>query len=62
VREVNAVGSKWTKAVARSTPVPKCWQRKISVRWRGEEVMVEKRWEKRGKPHAEYKHFISFEC
>lgn len=33
VKELNAVGSKWTKAVAINTPVPKCLEMKR--KWRG---------------------------
>lgn len=51
VREVKAVGRRWTKAVANKTPVPKCWQMKRTVRWR--RLPFVKRWEKRGRAQAD---------
>jgi hypothetical protein len=50
VREVKAVGRRWTKAVAIRTPVPKCWQMKRMVRWRRPPFV--RRWENRGKAQA----------
>jgi len=49
VRETNAVGRRWTKAVAMRTPVPKCRERK---RKRWGMGRVGKRLAMRGKEHA----------
>jgi hypothetical protein len=49
VREMNAVGRRWTKAVAMSTPVPKCRERKRN--WCGTGKRG-KRFAAMGKAHA----------
>ena len=55
VSEVKAVGSRWTKAVAMRTPVPKCWHKKMMVFCL--ELPLDSRRERRGKPHA-VKHLL----
>jgi phosphoglycerate dehydrogenase-like enzyme len=49
VRETNAVGRRWTKAVAMRTPVPK-WRERKRKRWGM--GRVGKRLAMRGKEHA----------
>lgn len=50
MREVKAVGRRWTKAVAIKTPVPKCCDIKMNL---PAAVFLDARRDIRGKPHAE---------
>lgn len=50
VKDMKAVGSRWTKAVAINTPVPKCWLKKMMFRCSLLPFMARR--EKRGNPQA----------